>query len=113
MKRANGKPVKPRGRPREFDREAALEQAIDVFWRHGYEATSISDLTSAMGINPPSLYAAFGDKETLFMEAVERYQQARLAEVTRAFDAERTARGAVERLLKEAAAALARENCPR
>src|SRR5256885_11333451 len=75
MKRANGKPVKPRGRPREFDREAALEQAIDVFWRHGYEATSVSDLTAAMGINPPSLYAAFGDKEKLFLEAVERYQQ--------------------------------------
>src|SRR5438552_101336 len=70
MKRANGKPVKPRGRPREFDREAALEQAIDVFWRHGYEATSVSDLTAAMNINPPSLYAAFGDKEKLFLEAV-------------------------------------------
>src|SRR5438552_2002737 len=84
MKRANGKPVKPRGRPREFDREAALERAIDVFWRHGYEATSVSDLTAAMNINPPSLYAAFGDKEKLFLQAVERYQEQRRRSVTKA-----------------------------
>src|SRR5205814_5418 len=95
MKRANGKPVKPRGRPREFDREAALERAIDVFWRHGYEATSMSDLTAAMGINPPSLYAAFGDKEKLFLEAVERYQQQRRRSVTKVFDEAPTAEAAM------------------
>src|SRR5712692_5869572 len=86
MRRANGKPAMPRGRPREFDREAALERAIDVFWRHGYEATSVSDLTAAMGVNPPSLYAAFGDKEKLFLEAVERYQQQRRQSVAKVFD---------------------------
>src|SRR3989440_4314279 len=113
MKRANGKPVKPRGRPREFDREAALEQAIDVFWRHGYEATSVSDLTAAMGINPPSLYAAFGDKEKLFLEAVERYQQQRRRSVTKVFDEAPTAKEAVHRVLQDAARELACSSHPR
>ncbi len=61
------------GRPRAFDRDAALHQAMLLFWRHGYEATSLSDLTAAMGVSPPSLYAAFGDKRRLFLEAVGRY----------------------------------------
>ena len=56
-----------------FDREAALHRAMLLFWRHGYEATSVNDLTRAMGITPPSLYAAFGDKKQLFLEAVRRY----------------------------------------
>src|SRR5262245_33480663 len=64
---------KSRGRPRSFDKAAALERAMQVFWQHGYESTSISDLTKAMNINPPSLYAAFGDKEKLFLAAIERY----------------------------------------
>ena len=70
-------PRKPRGRPRSFDRDAALGRAMEVFWTKGFEGTSINDLTEAMGINPPSLYAAFGDKERLFIEAIERYQAAR------------------------------------
>ena len=70
-------PRKTRGRPRSFDRDAALERAIEVFWAKGYESASISDLTRAMGINPPSLYAAFGDKEQLFLQAIERYQAVR------------------------------------
>ena len=53
-----------RGRPRSFDRQAALERAMDVFWERGYQAASMSDLTEAMGINSPSLYAAFGDKRS-------------------------------------------------
>jgi AcrR family transcriptional regulator len=61
------------GRPREFDVEVALDRALDVFWRNGYEGTSISELTEAMGINPPSLYAAFGNKENLFRQALDRY----------------------------------------
>lgn len=56
-----------------FDRDAALHQAMLLFWRHGYEATSLSGLTAAMGITPPSLYAAFGDKKGLFRQAVSRY----------------------------------------
>lgn len=56
-----------------FDREAALHQAMLLFWQHGYEATSVKDLTAAMGITPPSLYTAFGDKKQLFLEAVQRY----------------------------------------
>src|ERR1700761_1320589 len=66
-------PRKARGRPLSFDRDAALETAMHVFWERGYEAASIADLTSAMGITPPSLYTAFGDKEQLFLEAIERY----------------------------------------
>src|SRR5438309_9989401 len=111
MKRANGKPVKPRGRPREFDREAALEQAIDVFWRHGYEAASISDLTAAMGINPPSLYAAFGDKERLFLEAASRYEASQGDSCP--YCEEPTARGAFEKLLRYMAEELTSTTHPR
>jgi TetR/AcrR family transcriptional regulator, transcriptional repressor for nem operon len=60
-------------RPREFDETAALEAAIECFWRRGYEATSLRDLTTSMGLTAPSLYNAFGDKEELFSRALERY----------------------------------------
>lgn len=62
-----------RGRPRGFDREAALERAMRLFWRDTYEGTSLADLTAAMGISAPSLYAAFGSKDALFREAVAHY----------------------------------------
>ena len=62
-----------KGRPLSFDREAALHKAMLLFWRHGYEATSLSDLTAAMGVTAPSIYTAFGDKKRLFLEAVDRY----------------------------------------
>ncbi|KAB8175373.1 TetR/AcrR family transcriptional regulator [Microbispora catharanthi] len=91
------------GRTRAFDRDVALERALEEFWRHGYEATSVSGLTAAMGINPPSLYAAFGDKRRLFGEAVRRYQETHGAFSSRALAGEPTARAAVERLLHEAA----------
>ena len=58
------------GRPREFNAEAALDQAMEVFWRHGYEGATIAQLTEAMGINPPSLYACFGNKEGLLKAAL-------------------------------------------
>ena len=62
-----------RGRPRAFDIDEALEKALCVFWQKGYEGTSLQDLTEAMGINRPSLYAAFGNKEELFRKALKRY----------------------------------------
>jgi AcrR family transcriptional regulator len=75
---------------------------MELFWRQGYESTSISDLTSAMGITAPSLYAAFGDKERLYLEAVERYKSD-LGNSGRILAGEATARGAVERLLEASA----------
>ena len=62
-----------RGRPRAFDRSAALERAMQVFWAKGYEATQLADLTAAMGINPPSFYAAFGSKAALYARTLARY----------------------------------------
>ena len=63
------------GRPREFDEEKALENAMNVFWEKGYERSSVSDLLTAMGINRGSMYAVFGDKEALFDAAIERYRK--------------------------------------
>lgn len=63
-----------RGRPRKFDRELALTRALDVFWLQGYEPASINDLCKAMEINPPSLYAAFGNKAQLFLESMRYYE---------------------------------------
>lgn len=96
--------VKGRGRPRSFDRATALEKALMAFWEHGYEATSVSDLTRIMGIGAPSLYAAFGDKRTLFEEVVRVYSDTHGAFGDRAIAEEPTARAAVERMLREAAA---------
>ncbi|MFJ9537955.1 TetR/AcrR family transcriptional regulator [Streptomyces sp. NPDC101225] len=96
---------KPRGRPRSFDRETALEKALMAFWEHGYEATSVSDLTRVMGIGAPSLYAAFGDKRALFEEVVTSYSTRYGAFCDRALAEEPTARAAVGRMLREAAAA--------
>jgi AcrR family transcriptional regulator len=86
------------GRPREFDRDQALDRALDVFWRHGYEGASIAELTQAMGINPPSLYAAFGNKEALFRQALDRYASQRTAFWDQALGAA-SAREMVEQLL--------------
>ncbi|WP_078970357.1 TetR/AcrR family transcriptional regulator [Streptomyces natalensis] len=98
------KETKRRGRPRSFDRETALEQAMRSFWEQGYEATSISDLTRTMGISAPSLYAAFGDKRALFGEVVTEYGRVYGGFLSRAVAEEPTARRGVERALREAAA---------
>ena len=66
--------MKPMGRPREFDIEKALDKAGELFWRKGYDGTSLSDLTRAIGITPPSFYVAFKSKEALFKQVVDRYQ---------------------------------------
>jgi AcrR family transcriptional regulator len=93
----------PRGRPREFDTEKALDAALLLFWRHGYEGTSLAALARAMRINMPSLYAAFGNKEQLFRKVLDRYLQ-RPASYLPAALKEPTARRAVERLFQGAIA---------
>lgn len=88
-----------RGRPRKFDSDSALDAAMTVFWEKGFEATTIEDLTSAMGINRPSLYAAFGNKESLFLKALERYAQGPAAHVAKAMTQPRI-RDAISDLLR-------------
>lgn len=104
----NGDLAKPRvrGRPRAFDREEALARATRLFWRKGYEATSISDLTEAMGIASTSLYAAFGSKEALYAEALSHYVAKHENLIWRKSASAETARGAAEALLMDSAAAL-------
>ncbi|AZO01526.1 TetR/AcrR family transcriptional regulator [Mesorhizobium sp. M9A.F.Ca.ET.002.03.1.2] len=92
-----------RGRPRTFDRTAALRRAMEVFWAKGYEGASMSDLTAAMGINSPSLYAAFGSKQALFLEATEFYTQVEGTDIRSALEKAPTARQAIERFLRQTA----------
>lgn len=101
-----------RGRPRAFDRNAALRRAMDLFWARGYEGTTIGDLTAAMGINRPSLYASFGCKEALFEEAVTLYDAVEGAAAQLAFAAAPTAFQAVEALLRINARAYAEADKP-
>jgi TetR/AcrR family transcriptional regulator, copper-responsive repressor len=100
MKQKLSTPVS-RGRPREFDRGAALDRAMRLFWANGFEATSINDLTETMGITPPSLYAAFGDKKRLFLESVDLYQSGPGGFAQKALTEEPTAKRAVYRLLMD------------
>ena len=87
------------GRPRGFDADRALDRALAIFWRDGYEGASLPALTKAMGINRPSLYAAFGNKEALFRKAVERYDAGPARYAPRALH-KPTAREVVEALLE-------------
>ena len=91
-----------RGRRREFDRSTALEKALILFWRHGYEGVSIADLTRAIGIAPPSLYAAFGDKAALYREVLALYSS--WTEVSiKEFQREKPIRDLVDELLRKTA----------
>jgi AcrR family transcriptional regulator len=88
----------PSGRTRQFDVDEALDRALDVFWARGYEGATLPELTRAMGINRPSLYAAFGNKEQLFRKALDRYQTGPQSFLTEALR-QPTARAAVEAIL--------------
>lgn len=100
------------GRPRSFDRDDALKRALMVFWRHGYDASSLAMLTEAMGIGAPSLYAAFGDKRALFEEALDYFSKTYGSFTVQALQEESDARAAVERLLRGAAAAFTERGHP-
>ncbi|MDC8760855.1 TetR/AcrR family transcriptional regulator [Janthinobacterium fluminis] len=100
------------GRPREFDRDLALERARDAFWARGYEGISMSDLVAALGVASARIYAAFGSKEALFREAVELYETGEGAFAAHALAEEPTARAAIERMLREAVLLYTRSGRP-
>jgi len=99
------------GRPLSFDRAEALEQAMLTFWRYGYESTSISALTAAMGVTPPSLYATFGDKKQLFLEAMQLYAGDATV-IAATLDAAPSARAGAARMLDGAAITFTGESTP-
>jgi AcrR family transcriptional regulator len=99
------------GRPRSFDMDEALDRALDVFWRKGYEGASVADLTVAMGINPPSLYAAFGNKEGLFRRALDRYVE-RHDDVLRESLAQPKAKDSIAALLHKSVQGLTDKSSP-
>jgi AcrR family transcriptional regulator len=111
MKDFAAAPRRKTGRPLSFDRDAALEQAMLLFWRHGYEATSLAELTKAMGVTSPSIYAAYGDKKGLFREAVARYLAQPLPPATMVAQAE-SATAAARWMLEGAAAMFSGETTP-
>ncbi|MGR3270619.1 TetR/AcrR family transcriptional regulator [Thalassococcus profundi] len=105
-------PRRKTGRPLSFDRDAALEKAMLTFWESGYETTSISDLTAAMGVTAPSIYAAFGDKKRLFLEAMRRYA-GEPDDLEKAFAIAPTARHAVADMIENAARLFTGEATPK
>src|SRR5437763_2169446 len=102
----------PSGRTRQFDVDEALDRALEVFWARGYEGASLPDLERAMGINRPSLYAAFGNKAALFRKAMDRYQEGPARFVREALE-EPTARRMAERLIRGGVALVSNPKQPR
>ncbi|MBF3216447.1 TetR/AcrR family transcriptional regulator, partial [Pseudomonas aeruginosa] len=102
-----------RGRPRAFDRDTALQRAMDVFWVRGYEGASLAALTEAMEIRPPSLYAAFGSKEGLFREALAHYLGQHGRYRRDVLDGAPSAREGVAELLRETVARFCSDEFPR
>jgi AcrR family transcriptional regulator len=101
------------GRPREFDKDAALARARDLFWERGYEGVSMADLTNALGLASARIYAAFGSKEDLFRQAVELYESQEGGFADRALAQEPTVIRAMERMLREAVELYTRKRGPR
>lgn len=101
-----------RGRPRNFDAEEALDRAMEVFWRHGFQGASMSELTEAMGLNKPSLYAAFGDKEALYLKVLDRYAALCATEHLGRLESEPDARRAVAEFMHSIAAMVANPRYP-
>jgi len=100
------------GRPRRFDESQALDAALAVFWRNGYQGTSLADLTQAMGINKPSLYAAFGNKEQLYLRALHRYRDQQIARHAAALAAAPELRSALRAFLRSVATMLTEPALP-
>lgn len=101
-----------RGRPRTFDIDVALDRAVDVFWKHGFQDASMHELTEAMGLSKPSLYAAFGDKESLYLKTLERYVARLVERHAAALSDEPDGRRALSGFLRSLAAMLADPELP-
>jgi len=101
-----------RGRPRAFDEEQALDAALAIFWRNGYQGASLAELTHAMGISKPSLYAAFGNKEQLYLSALERYREQQLMKHVEALAAEPDLKSAMRAFLRSVATMLTSPELP-
>lgn len=101
-----------RGRPRNFDTEQALDAALAVFWRKGYQSASLTDLTQAMAINKPSMYAAFGNKEQLYLAALQRYREQQLIKHAQALAGEPDVKKAMRAFLRSVAVMLTAPELP-
>jgi AcrR family transcriptional regulator len=99
--------TRERGRPRTFDIDFALDRAVEVFWKHGFQDASMHELTEAMGLSKPSLYAAFGDKEALYLKTLERYVALLIGRHAAHLNDEPDGRRAVEGFLRSLARMLA------
>lgn len=100
-----------KGRPRKFDKDKALDSALKLFWRHGYEGTSVALLAETIGVNVPSLYAAFGNKEDLFLQAVRRYGELNGKIYHESFR-KKTAREVAQSILEGEVELVTRRGCP-